>query len=435
MMLALYRLATTLGGPLIRRYLARRLAAGKEDRDRFGERLGRPGRPRPDGALVWMHAASVGEALSMLPLVDRLRATRPRVHVLVTTGTVTSAKLMAERLPAGAFHQYMTVDRRAWVRAFLDHWRPGLVLWAESEFWPNTLAETAARDIPMALINGRVSPRSFQGWRRAPGLIRKLLSGFVICLGQTDADADRLRVLGAPRAKCIGNLKFSAPPLPAETRELKRLATFFGQRPLWFAASTHPGEEEIAAGVHQRLQAAFPTLLTVIAPRHPGRGPEIATRIRSLGLAVGLRSARDPVGPRTQVYVADTLGELGLFFRLAGVVFIGKSLVALGGQNPLEAARLDCAVLHGPHMTNFEDMVRRMKTAGASVEVADEAALAREVGRLLSDGKARMRLADAARAFATAEAGVLDAVLTLLAPYLEALEKDGGGEETNDAGA
>ncbi len=283
----------------------------------------------------------------------------------------------------------------------------------------------------MVLLNGRVSPRSFSGWNWAPGLIRRILSGFQLCLAQTEADAGRLEALGAPKTRCYGNLKFAARPLPAKEGDLDLLAAFIGERPLWLAASTHPGEDEIAGAVHRMLEGRFPNLLTIIAPRHPGRGPAIAEKLRDDGMRVALRSTDDAVKPRTQVYVADTLGELGIFFRLAGVVFMGKSLVPLGGQNPLEAARLDCAVLLGPHVTNFADIVGRMKAVQACQEVGDGDALADAVGRLLEDGKGRMKLADAARRFANEEAGVLDAVITALEPYLNALAQEASGNEAS----
>ena len=354
----------------------------------------------------------------MLPLIQRLLEERPGLHVLMTTGTVTSARMMAERLPEGAFHQFVPVDRVAYVRRFLDHWRPHLVLWAESEFWPNLVGEPAARGIPAILINGRVSPRSFAGWRRFEGSIGRLLSGFQLCLGQSQADAERLAKLGAAGVKCLGNLKFAAPPLPADPGELERLEKAAGGRPLWLAASTHPGEEEIAGRVHGRLKPGHPGLLTVIVPRHPERGAGIAAALRASGLAVRLRSAGEAIESSTDVYVADTLGELGLFYRLAGVVFMGKSLVPLGGQNPLEAARLGCALIHGPHMANFEDIAQELAAGDAALVVDGEAGLAAALARLLGDGDERKRRAEAALALAQAEAGVLDAVMAELSPFL-----------------
>ena len=425
MMLSLYRLVSDGGAPLIRLYLWLRKARGKEDEARFGERLGFPGRERPKGALCWAHAASVGESLSLLPLIARLIAERPGLNVLVSTGTVTSARLMADRLPAGAFHQYVPVDRIAYVRRFLNHWRPDVALWAESEFWPNLLVETSARNIPLILINGRISPRSFSGWQRFGGLIKEVLGKFDLCLGQSDTDAERLRQLGALNAKSVGNLKFSVPPLPVEEGILSKLLDVLGARPRWLAASTHSGEEDMAAAVHRRLAGKHPGLLTVIVPRHPDRGGKIAARLRRQGLDVAMRSAGDGIKPETDIYLADTMGEMGLFFRFVGIAFMGKSLVPLGGQNPLEAAKLDCAIIHGPHMMNFENIAARLDKAGAAIEVEDEKALGDAVERLLGDEAERDRMAAAANDMAVAEAGVLDAVLDELRLFLDPLDTDG----------
>lgn len=419
-MLGLYRAATHLFGPFARLYLASRLARGKEDRARFAERLGRPGRPRPEGRLVWMHGASVGESLSILPLVARIVETAARpTRVLVTTGTVTSARLMGERLGANAFHQFAPVDLPGPVRGFLDHWRPDAAVWVESEFWPNLLSETHARKIPAALIQGRISDRSYASWRRVPGLIRELLGGFSVCLGQSEEDARRLGRLGARAPGCVGNLKFAAPPLPADESELARLRAAFGDRPVWFAASTHPGEEEMAAKAHRALEGRHPGLLTVIAPRHPERGEDVAARLGELGFNLARRGAGEIPGPGVEIYLADTLGELGLFYRLARAAFIGKSLVPQGGQNPLEAARLGCPILFGPHMTNFVEIAGRLADAGAAIEVANAAELAMTLDRLLDDAETRARMARAGEDLADAESGALDAVLAALAPLLE----------------
>lgn len=420
-MLALYRAAAGLGGPVIRAYLTLRRMRGKEESARFGERLGVARRGRPDGPLVWAHAASVGESLSLLPLIERLVLAWPRLRVLVTTGTVTSAHLIAGRLPAQSFHQYIPVDRVPYVRRFLDHWRPDLALWTESEFWPNLIVETQARGIPMVLVNGRVSARSFAGWRRFPGLIRTLLGGFKLCLAQTEADAARLRDLGAADAKCVGNLKFSAPPLPAADTDLAKLRDTLGTRPRWLAASTHPGEEAMAARVHRKLKQRHAGLLTIIVPRHPDRGEEITRALRAGGLNVARRSSGDKIAADTDVYVADTLGELGLFYRVAGVAFMGKSLVPLGGQNPIEAARLGCAIIHGPHMMNFEDVVERLRVSNAARRVDDEDALAVAIAALLADDAERTRMAATAEAFAAAEAGAVVAVVAELEPFIRPL--------------
>lgn len=416
----LYRGLTTLGGPLISFYLNRRKRRGKEDLQRFPERLGRPGRSRPPGPLVWVHAASVGESLSMLPLIERLCARR--LTVLVTTGTVTSARLMAERLPEGALHQYVPVDRMAYVRGFLDHWRPDLALWAESEFWPNLLAESRRRGVKMALIQGRVSTKSFDGWRKVPGFIRKLLSGFELCLAQTEDDATRLKALGGCDVRCLGNLKYAVPPLPADTVELARLKTAMAGRPVWLASSTHLGEEVLAAELHRTLAHRFPGLLTLIVPRHPPRGPGIATQLREMGFSVALRSSGERLQAGTDIYVADTIGELGLFYRLSPIVFVGKSLAVGGGQNPFEPARIGAAILFGPAMDNFPDMAPRMVEAGAALMVQDAQALIEAVETLLAEPEQVEAMKALAARWSKAEAGVLEAVETALSPMLVTLE-------------
>jgi 3-deoxy-D-manno-octulosonic-acid transferase len=412
-MLALYRALTTAGLPFIRYALARRLARGREDAARLPERMGQPGRARPDGFVVWIHAASVGESLSVLSLIERLMRER-RVSVLVTTGTVTSAKLLAERLPSGAIHQYAPVDRAAWVSRFLDHWRPDLALWVESELWPNMLSEIARRRIKSVLVNARISPRSFARWRNFPGTAKKLLASFTLCLAQTEEDAASLRALGATNVRVPGNLKFAAEPLPCDASEFARLEAALGARPRWLAASTHDGEEEIIAAARRNGE------LAIVVPRHPQRGAEIAGMLRAKGNRVSLRSDSVLPADDDSFYVADTMGELGLFFRLAPVAFMGGSLVPHGGQNLLEPVRLGAAVVHGPYMTNFREIAREMDDAGGAVAVTDAASLADAVHGLLSDPARRARVTEAAAKVAAGKSRVLDETLAALAPYLDA---------------
>jgi 3-deoxy-D-manno-octulosonic-acid transferase len=425
MMLTAYNFTATLAAPLIALYLKRRRAQGKEDPVRFSERLGISNIARPIGPLIWLHAASVGESISLLPLIDRLRIERPDATILMTTGTVTSARLMAERLPDEILHQFVPVDRRSYVRQFLDHWQPNLVLWAESEFWPNLIFEPARHGIPMVLINGRISEKSFKGWLRFRGTIAKLLSGFSLCLGQTELDAERLKLLGAPITKCLGNLKFSGPPLPVDTAQMSALEKEICGRPLWLAASTHHGEEEIIARVHTKLSKSYPGLLSIIVPRHATRGSEIMGALTSKGLKVSRRSESEPITTKTDIYIGDTMGELGLFYRLANIVFMGKSLVPLGGQNPLEAMRLKCAVVHGPYMTNFSDMVSRMTKSCANIEVTNEEQLLKTIGQLLGSSQEVLRIIAAAKQFAEAEEYVLDNIVEELQPFLKNLNTQG----------
>jgi 3-deoxy-D-manno-octulosonic-acid transferase len=385
----LYRLFTDVGGPLVDGFLRRRLSQGKEDAARISERRGVANRPRPDGKLIWIHAASVGESQSSLALIAKFLEAEPETHVLQTTGTLTSAHLMQERLPPRSFHQFVPVDRLLWVRTFLDHWQPDIALWMESELWPNLVQETARRKIPSILVNARMSRRSFKHWRRFSGTARKLLGTFSLCLAQTEEQADFLRCLGAAPVKYLGNLKFSAAALPVEISALDALKAELGDRPLWLAASTHPGEEKMAADVHDRLSVEWPNILTVIVPRHPVRGDEIAKALRARGLSVSLKSSND--GFSGDVYVADTLGELGLFYRLANITFIGGSMASHGGHNPLEAAQLDCAIVLGPDMGNFATVARELLDVGGALQVSDGTAIADAVAELLRDPATRER--------------------------------------------
>ncbi|MBC7135010.1 MAG: 3-deoxy-D-manno-octulosonic acid transferase [Oceanibaculum nanhaiense] len=427
--LAAYRCIGTAAGPLIETYLGRRLRQGKEDAERLPERRGQASLPRPDGALVWLHAASVGEAASALILIDRLLATRPGLQVLVTTGTVTSAALLRDRLPPAARHQFVPVDRPGWVAAFLDHWRPDLALWVESELWPALIAATAARSIPMVLVNARMSDRSARRWGILPGLARAVLGRFDLCLARNAEQAERFRALGARRVEVTGNLKFAAAPLPAAPEARDALRAAVAGRPFWLAASTHEGEEQAALDTHRRLAVHRPDLLTIIVPRHPQRGAEIAALAEQGGLPTARRSLDTLPTPACAVYVADTLGEMGLFFTLAGeqadggagIVFVGGSLTRRGGHNPLEPAHFGCAILHGPDMRNNLEMAEALAEADAARIVATPEALAETVENLFTAPAERHRLADAASRVAHAHAGVLDRAMTALAPVLARL--------------
>lgn len=396
-----WRIASSALAPLLPAWLRLRARRGKEVPERLCERRGIATRTRPGGALLWVHAASVGEAASLLPVLSALHRLRPGLSVLATTGTVTSAALLADRLPRLGLaehvtHQFAPLDVRAWVRRFLDHWRPDAAAFVESELWPNMIVEADARGIPLALVNARISVRSYARWRRSPGVARALLARFRMVQAQSGRDAGRLVALGARGVEAPGNLKFAAPPLPADATELAALRGLVGARPVWLAASTHPGEEAQLMQVHRTLAADRPDLLTIIVPRHPDRGAEVAALAPPL--PVTRRAAGEP--PSGAVWVADTLGELGLFYRLAQVAFVGGSLIPHGGQNPLEGPRLGCPVVFGPHTTNFAEATAALIEAGAAARVLDAAALARTVGDLLDDPSHRAAMGTAGAAAA-----------------------------------
>jgi len=424
MTLRVYRKLSFAVVPLAPALIKRRLKQGKEDPARIGERRGVSLDVRPHGPLVWIHGASVGEVLAAAALIERLRALN--IRILLTSGTVTSAAIVAKRFPADIIHQYVPYDSPRYVARFLDHWRPSLALFIESDLWPNLILASAARRLPMVLINGRMSPRSFPRWRRVSGTISALLDKFDICLAQSKTDAERFSALGSRNVVTTGNLKFDVPAPPADPLKLERLMAMTRGRPIILAASTHPGEDEILCEVHRTLSGFFPSLLTVIVPRHPDRGPAIARMIAASGLQPGLRSLDDLPSAATDVYVADTLGELGLFYRLAPIVFMGGSLVEHGGQNPIEAIKLDASIVHGPHVYNFGELYAALDSGGGARRADTREALVKQLGQLLADPAARTALNAASSRVVDELGGALEKTLSALEPYLLQLRLEMG---------
>jgi 3-deoxy-D-manno-octulosonic-acid transferase len=398
--LAVYLAASRLAGPLAHWLLARRMASGREDPLRLGERLGRAGVARPEGKLIWLHGASVGEALSMLPLIDEVRRQAPQMTCLVTTGTVTSARRMAELLPEDCIHQFVPVDTGGAVRRFLDHWRPDLAVWVESEFWPGLMVAVARRGTPMMLVNARVSARSARRWAWAPGMAAALVRLFRRIVTQDTETTARLVAMGADpgRVREGGNLKALIPVPGCDAGELKALRAALAGRPVWLAASTHAPEEAAVAEAHRVAARSLPGLLTIVAPRHPERGGEIAALLAGQGLALARRSRGEVPGPETQVWLADTLGEMGLWLRLAPVAFVGGSIAARGGHNPFEPAALGAAILHGPSSGNFAPAYAALNEAGGARSVADGAEMGAAVAALLESEETRRAMTDAAGA-------------------------------------
>jgi 3-deoxy-D-manno-octulosonic-acid transferase len=424
MTLRFYRRLSAAAVPLAPVLIKRRLRQGKEDPERVSERRGVSDGPRPSGPLIWIHGASVGEVLAAATLIERLRAMNMRV--LVTSGTVTSAAVVAKRFPADVIHQYVPYDSPRYVARFLDHWRPSLALFIESDLWPNLILSSAARRVPMVLINGRMSHRSFPRWRRLSGTISALLGRFDICLAQSNADAQRFAALGASNVMTTGNLKLDVPAPPADMAKLERLMAVTRGRPVIVAASTHPGEDEVLTEVHRTLARYFPSLLTVIVPRHPGRGEAIGQMIEAARLHTALRSRGDLPTATTDIYIADTMGELGLFYRLSPVVFMGGSLVPHGGQNPIEAIKLGASIVHGPHVFNFSDVYGAIDAAkGAGIADTQEA-LTKQLGHLLGDPAARERLLTASTRVVEGLGGALERTLVALEPYLLQLRLESG---------
>lgn len=406
----------TLGAPGLRLMLRRRVGHGKEIAARLDERQGIDATPRPAGRLLWLHAASVGESQSVLPVVEHLMSASA-VTVLMTTGTVTSARLLAEqmgRFGAGrVLHRFVPLDVPTWAARFLDHWRPEAAAFVESELWPNLLFACRRRHIPLMLVNGRMSARSMRGWSRVPGFARQVMRSFDRVHPQSAADGERLVALGArPKGMGMepaGNLKLAAPPLPVDPAVLAALRRVIGDRPVWLAASTHSGEEDAVVEVHRQLAPAHPGLLTIVAPRHPDRGAALAE-------AYGAPRRSAGAGPDAGgVWIADTMGELGLLYRLAPAVFVGRSLAGQeGGQNPLEPARLGCAIATGPATANFADAVARLQEAGGLTVVPDAAALRTWVDAMLRNPAACRAAGEAAQHAASGETALPGRIAALL---------------------
>ena len=421
MFIGIYKtLVRTLYPIVIRRYIEKRKKMGKEDVKRFNERVGRPTKPRPAGRLIWLHGASVGESISMLPLINRLLEIYPDAHVMVTTGTTTSAEVMAKRLPERAFHQYLPIDNPVFAARFIRHWQPTIALWFESEFWPGMLSTIKRRNIPLILINGRISNKSFKRWQQFDFVIKEILDCFTACLGQSEEDAYRLRALGAKDAMCLGNLKYAGLPIPVDEEKKKEIQDEIGERPVWLVSSTHSDEEAKIGRYLKELSAKHEGLLTIIAPRHPTRGVEIRDILQDkYQLKTALRSANEKIQPETEVYIADTIGEMGIWYELCPIVFIGGSLIPHGGQNFMEPSRCRDAVIVGPHMHNFTDAMNRAKRADGIIQVDETVDLIDMVDQLLSNKELLEAKRSLAYNWATSEAKVLDGIAEKIQGYME----------------
>ncbi len=410
-----WRVLTGMASPFARLLLRRRATRDKEDWTRLNERLGMAGLARPEGRLVWIHGASVGESLSALPLIEKLQE---HASVLVTSGTVTSAAMMGQRLPAGALHQFVPLDMPGAVNRFLDHWKPDAGLFVESDLWPNLILGAASRGVKLALVNARISARSAERWGWAKRSMAQLLSAFDMVLAQDEDGAERFRALGARNVQVVGSLKADAPPLPCDEDALAELRRQIGNRPVLLAAQTHPGEDETLLPAHDLLRARFPDLLTILVPRHTARAADIEMLCGSR--ASKRRSTGDKISPQTAIYIADTMGELGLFYRLTRFCFLGGTLVPLGGHNVLEPAVLHCAVLAGPNIASAPRAYEAVLGAQQFGLVTSSADIAREAGRLLENPAMAMAAGDAAARGAATQSGAVARTAAALSAILDA---------------
>ncbi|MBH0236963.1 3-deoxy-D-manno-octulosonic acid transferase [Methylobrevis albus] len=419
-LIAAYAHATGLARPLAHGLVAVRRRRGKEHAERWRERFGEPSLPASAAPTVWVHAASVGETIAVMPLIYRIAATG--LAVVLTTVTLTSAQLVAGRLPPGAVHQFVPLDVLPYVRRFLDAWNPQLAIFVESEIWPATIYELAARNVPLVVCNARMSERSFRGWQRWPRVAQAVFGRIRHCLAQSAVDGERFRALGAPRVTNVGNIKFDAVVPEAPPAAAAALKAALAGRPMLLAASTHPGEDQIVIDAFVRMRPSLPDLLLMIAPRHPVRAGEIAGLAEAAGLASQRRSTGALPQPEVPVYIADTVGELGTLYRLATVALIGGTFSPkVGGHNPIEPGKTGTAIVAGPHVKNFEQIFAALTEADAVARVRDATDLYDVAERLIRNAVIRKRQTDAAARVVASFAGSLARTQAAIDPLVDPL--------------
>ncbi len=413
-----YRVAGVCAYPLMSPYLTYRALKGKEDRKRRLERFGYASQPRPHGPLIWVHAASVGETNAVIPLIRELL--RREIHVLLTTGTVTSAEVVANRLGDDVIHQYVPLDLKFPIKRFIAYWHPDAAITAESEMWPTTMAELARRNIPQIRVNGRLSDRSFDRWQRNSKVAELLFGKLSLVVARSDLDAERFLDLGSWPVVISGNLKGDTDPPPVDPDTLARYRAQIGDRRTWAAVCTFNGEEEAAAFVHRALKPRNQQL-TIIVPRHPERGDEIESMLVEKGLKVARRSRNDEITPETDIFLGDTIGEMGLYLRLTEISFIGRSLSEEGGQNPMESSMIGCAVLSGPNVQNFRETYQHIIRKGGARMIRDVEMLAKAVHYLMTNDIARRKMIDCGHEAVQDMRGALSTTIKALEPYLNPL--------------
>ena len=416
--LSLYRWGGVALYPIVSPYLTFRAAKGKEDRSRRRERYGYAGVPRPAGPLVWFHAASVGETNAVIPLIKEVR--RRGIAVLLTTGTITSAKVVRDRLGTDVIHQYVPLDMKPAISRFLEYWHPDLAIMAESEIWPMTILELGKRHIPQVLVNGRISDRSFPRWKRRHAVADAIFENFALVIAQSELDADRFSTLGALPVLVSGNLKVDTDAPPADSAVLRGYLDQIQGRRTWAAISTFEGEEAAAGEVHRLLKERT-GLLTIVVPRHPQRGAGIADMLEAKGQKVARRTRGDALTPETDVFLGDTIGEMGLYLRMTEIAFVGRSLFAEGGQNPLEPAMLGCAILSGGNVQNFREAYQQLARNGSAKMVRDTEMLAKGVHYLLMNDEMRKQMIEAGQETVQEMRGALRATIKGLEPYINPL--------------
>lgn len=405
-------------------FLRSRARKGKEDPERRGERYGYASYDRPDGPLVWLHAASVGESLAIMPMIKRMESFG--INLVLTTGTVTSATIADDRLSDRTIHQYVPMDMKRAISRFLDHWKPDLAIFAESEIWPTTISELANRNVPQILVNARMSDRSNKRWLKRPALAQAIFGQLSQVIAQSELDGERFRLLGAPWVTVAGNLKIDVGEPPASPAAVQAFRSMIDHRPTWLAISTHKGEEESVAQVHKMLEEHIPNILTILVPRHPDRSEEILKDLEKFQLNIVSRSSGHPITADTSIFLGDSIGEMGLYLRLSDISFMGKSLKSEGGQNPIEPAMMQTAILSGRYVQNFRETYQNLLDAGGARLVRDEQMLAGHVLHLLRNQQDLTSMQNAAKQTVEKMTGALERSISVLDPYIMPLRVKAG---------
>ncbi len=369
-MLFFYRLIINfifLAAPIIIIY---RIFKKKEDPKRFLEKIGKFNKKNTNNNLIWFHGSSVGEILSIIPLIEKLSKRKNIKKILITTNTLSSAKIIKKLKLKKTFHQFFPLDTEFLVEKFLNHWKPKAVFFIESEIWPNMIIKIKDKNIPLILLNARITKKSFKKWSMILSFSKKIFNKFDLCLGQNDKTCDYLKILGAKNIRKIGNLKFSQSKLELKNKSNSRIKKFIKNKKIIFSAiSTHEREELLCGKVHSNLKKNYKNIISIIIPRHVHRTLEIKEELNSNGLKVHLHSSDRTINKDTDIYLVDTFGETKDFLRLSKIAFIGKSIHAFGGQNPLEAARFGNRIIHGPNIENFEEVYEFLKKHGISSKI------------------------------------------------------------------
>lgn len=386
----LYRILTIVLSPIIDTYLFIRKIKGKEDKERFIERFGYPTIKRPRGKIIWFHAASVGESNAILPVIKEFlrRYKDKKATVLFTSGTTTSAQLIKGKIQGyNVIHQYVPMDKYFVIKRFLKYWKPTVLLMVESEFWPNLVTMTRKNGCKIAVINGKITPKSFNEWSKRPVLKRQVFDCIDFCFPQTKDDEIRFLKLGIQNMEYMGNLKFDVPVLQAAPRDVRDFGNLFKGRKTWLASCTHDAEEEKVAKIHMNLKKKHSNLITIIVLRHPKRSSKVYKMLTNMGLKVSRKSKNDKIEKDTDIYICDLLGGMGVYYKVCDIVLMCGSLIdGIGGHSPVEPAKLGCAIITGPYVHSNTSLFTELKKSDACIISTDKVKdLTKEIDNLLSN--------------------------------------------------